>query len=184
LKFKFTDAYRNKSETTKSLLGEPGSPLPGLMEMQVPKMKRAKRTDGFYGWHVHGALKKLKFDPSSVDVAPSATLGAASGKSFSKPNWKKPPGLNFPAPGGVKDGDGDDFQPTPPAPPPPPRPTPETPTKPPDQAPAPPPPPERAAPAERPPPTSEPAATERSPEPPPPPPPAPTPPPSPEGVPQ
>ena len=46
LRFKFTDAYRAKNETTKVLLGEPGAAIPGLMEMQVPKMKRAKRADG------------------------------------------------------------------------------------------------------------------------------------------
>ena len=63
LRFKFTDAYRGKNATTKSLLGEPGSTTPGLIEMQVPKMKRAKRPDGFYGCHVFGPLKRLQFDP-------------------------------------------------------------------------------------------------------------------------
>ncbi|APR82072.1 General secretion pathway protein N [Minicystis rosea] len=75
MRFKFTDAYRGKSATTKTLLGDPGSASAGLIEMQMPKMKRAKRGDGFYGWHVYGALKKLKFDPSTADGASSA--GAA-----------------------------------------------------------------------------------------------------------
>lgn len=90
LKFKFTDAYRTKNETTKSLLGEPGSSLPGLMEIQVPKMKRAKRSDGFYGWHVVGPLRRLKFDPSSVDVAPSPAGGPGS-KLPRNPQFKRPP---------------------------------------------------------------------------------------------
>jgi type II secretion system protein N len=93
LRFKFTDAYRTKNETTKSLLGDPTSALPGLIEMQVPKMKKAKRTDGFYGWHMHGALKSPKFDPSSVDVAPPA---AAVGTGAKGAKLKKPSSVNFP----------------------------------------------------------------------------------------
>ncbi|MFT3775375.1 MAG: type II secretion system protein GspN [Minicystis sp.] len=79
LRFKFTDAYRGKTATTKTLLGEPGSATAGLIEMQVPKMKRAKRPDGFYGWHVSGALKKLRFDPSTAD-GPSGGAASAGGK--------------------------------------------------------------------------------------------------------
>jgi type II secretion system protein N len=93
LRFKFTDAYRTKNETTKSLLGDPTSPLPGLIEMQVPKMKKAKRADGFYGWHMHGALKNPKFDPSSVDVAPPASTAGAGGKNA---KFKKSSNVNFP----------------------------------------------------------------------------------------
>jgi type II secretion system protein N len=77
VRFKFTDAYRGKNGTTKSLLGEPGSSIPGLMEMQVPKMKRAKRPDGFFGWHVSGSLKRLRFDPSTAEY--SATGMGATG---------------------------------------------------------------------------------------------------------
>jgi type II secretion system protein N len=123
LKFKFTDAYRTKSETTKSLLGEPGSPLPGLMEMQVPKMKRAKRADGFYGWHVFGTLKRLKFEPSAVDAPPSTALG--TGTKGPKPTtWKRPPVT----------GAGEDDSPKSPAPPPPTTPPPAPPPPPPVQA--------------------------------------------------
>jgi len=93
LRFKFTDAYRTKNETTKSLLGDPTSPLPGLIEMQVPKMKKAKRVDGFYGWHMHGALKNPKFDPSSVDVAPPA---AAAGSGAKGGKFKKSSNINLP----------------------------------------------------------------------------------------
>lgn len=85
LRFKFTDAYRGKNGTTKSLLGEPGSSTPGLIEMQVPKMKRAKRPDGFYGWHIHGALKKLRYDPTTSDAANAPASPAKRGKGADSP---------------------------------------------------------------------------------------------------
>lgn len=95
LRFKFTDAYRTKSDTTKTLLGDPTSPLPGLIEMQVPKMKKAKRADGFFGWHIYGPFKNPKFDPSTVDVAPPATAAATAGaKGGGK--FKKSSGINMP----------------------------------------------------------------------------------------
>jgi type II secretion system protein N len=78
VRFKFTDAYRGKNATTKSLLGEPGSTTPGIIDMQVPQMKKAKRPDGFFGWHIYGPLKKLKFDPSAADF--SGASPAAPGK--------------------------------------------------------------------------------------------------------
>ena len=109
LRFKFTDAYRTKSDTTKTLLGDPTSPLPGLIEMQVPKMKRAKRADGFFGWHMHGALKNPRFDPSTVDVAPPA--GAASAGPRGK--FKKSSGVNLPF-GASTAGKDDSAPPSPP----------------------------------------------------------------------
>ncbi|AUX49064.1 hypothetical protein SOCE26_106090 [Sorangium cellulosum] len=78
VRFKFSDAYRGKSDVTKSLLGAPGSNVPGLIEMQQPKMKRSKRADGFYGWHVHGALKRPRFDPHAAD-SPAARSRAKAG---------------------------------------------------------------------------------------------------------
>lgn len=77
VRFKFTDAYRNKSELTKTLLGTPGSSVPSLFELADSRIKRSKRSDGFYGWHVHGPLGKLKFDPSTAD-------GPSGGKSRGK----------------------------------------------------------------------------------------------------
>jgi len=32
-------------------------------------VKQSKRSDGFYGWHVHGLLSKLSFDPSPLTAA-------------------------------------------------------------------------------------------------------------------
>lgn len=77
VRFKFTDAYRNKSDLTKTLLGAPGSSVPSLFELADPRIKRSKRSDGFFGWHIHGALNRLKFDPSTTD-------GPGPGKSRSK----------------------------------------------------------------------------------------------------
>lgn len=76
VRFKFTDAYRNKSDLTKTLLGTPGSNAPSLFELADPRIKRSKRADGFFGWHIHGQLAKLKFDPAATDgPSPSRTRG-------------------------------------------------------------------------------------------------------------
>ncbi|MDI1451947.1 type II secretion system protein GspN [Polyangium sp. 6x1] len=80
VRFKFTDAYRNKSDLTKSLLGAPGSNAPSLFELADPKIKKSKRQDGFYGWHVHGALSRMKFDAHSTD-GPAAGRGRGKGDS-------------------------------------------------------------------------------------------------------
>jgi type II secretion system protein N len=61
LVFKFLDRYTNKSEITKSLFG--AGTMPGLFDLD-PKMKRAKRPDGSYGWRATGALQRLTFSPS------------------------------------------------------------------------------------------------------------------------
>ena len=96
LRFKFTDAYRGKNGTTKSLLGEPGSTKGGLIEeMPATKMKRAKRPDGFYGWHIWGPLRRLKFDPSTADFSGGAaavpsTTAPAPRRPFSKPGADSP----------------------------------------------------------------------------------------------
>lgn len=141
LRFKFSDAYRTKSDTTKTLLGDPTSTVPGLIEMQVPKMKRAKRADGFFGWHMHGALKNPRFDPSTVDVASPATATTAG--AAGKGKFKKSPSINLPF--GASTAAKDD-----PPPPPslpqrqqeePPRPAPEQVAPTPEPMPAPPPPP-------------------------------------------
>jgi type II secretion system protein N len=61
LTFKFLERYTNKSDITKSLFG--GGSMPGLFDLD-PKMKRAKRPDGSYGWRVNGALSRLNFMPA------------------------------------------------------------------------------------------------------------------------
>jgi hypothetical protein len=137
VRFKFTDAYRSKNDITKSLLGAPGSNVPGLIEMQQPKMKRSKRADGFYGWHVHGTLKRPRFDPHAAD-SPAARGRGKDGGAGPAPTTRKPAGVNLPlgpseaAPNGDEEAEN---QPSPPpAMPPPPMPPPPEPP-PPEEAP-------------------------------------------------
>jgi hypothetical protein len=63
ISFKFQERYTNKSDITKSLFG--GGGMPGLFDLD-PKMKRAKRADGSYGWRASGALARLNFTPAPV----------------------------------------------------------------------------------------------------------------------
>jgi type II secretion system protein N len=148
VRFKFTDAYRMKSDMTKTLLGEPGGKLPGLID-KAPKMAQAKRADGFYGFHIHGPLGKLRYDASTVDAAPSTpTLGAPTKRpragGSETPFGGKRPGFTPPVPNGAKE------EPPPPSPPPvaaaAPDPAPRR-DPPPAPPPPPPPPPENRAPA-------------------------------------
>jgi type II secretion system protein N len=78
MRFKFTDAYKTKDETTKALLGEPGSSLPGLFDLN-PKNKRAKRPDGFYAFRMTGPLAKLDMQPSPLGAAGGAGTPRNSG---------------------------------------------------------------------------------------------------------
>ncbi|MNC88776.1 hypothetical protein D3C83_46310 [compost metagenome] len=70
MRFKFSDAYKTKDDMTKGLFGEPGSPLPGLFDLN-PKNKRAKRPDGFYAFRMTGPLSKLDMQPSPLGAAGS-----------------------------------------------------------------------------------------------------------------
>jgi len=70
MRFKFSDAFKKRNDTTKALFGDPGSPLPGLFDLD-PKNKQAKRPDGFYAYRVTGPLNRIEAQP--------APLGAASG---------------------------------------------------------------------------------------------------------
>ena len=63
ISFKFQERYTNKSDITKSLFGS--GTMPGLFDLD-PKMKRAKRADGSYGWRASGALSRLTFTPAPV----------------------------------------------------------------------------------------------------------------------
>ncbi len=64
LRFRFSDGYKTKNDMTKSLFGAPGSSMPALFELADPRIKGAKRTDGYYGWHMGGQLKDARFDPA------------------------------------------------------------------------------------------------------------------------
>jgi type II secretion system protein N len=72
LRFRFSDGYKTKNEMTKSLFGAPGSSMPALFELADPRIKSAKRADGFYGWHMTGQLKDARFEPAPAGGAPGA----------------------------------------------------------------------------------------------------------------
>lgn len=97
LRFKFSDAYRDKNDETRSLLGAPNSNMPALIEIAEPKIKRAKRPDGFYGFHITGALKRLKFEPSTGDSGGARPVRGkgAEASPFALPN--KRPSIPTPA---------------------------------------------------------------------------------------
>jgi type II secretion system protein N len=76
VRFKINDAYRNKSDITKSLFGAPGSSIPPLFEMD-PKVKQSKRPDGFYAWAMRGSVGRPDFVPTgnagTLPMVPSFT---------------------------------------------------------------------------------------------------------------
>ncbi len=63
LNYKFNDKYRDKDDTTRSLLGKPGDNAPALMDLD-PKVKRAKQADDSYSWRVTGSFSRLTFTPA------------------------------------------------------------------------------------------------------------------------
>jgi type II secretion system protein N len=77
-RFKINDAYRNKSDITKSLFGTPGSTAPALFELADPKVKQSKRADGFYVWTLRGPLGHMEFIPAgNVGNVPPSIPGLA-----------------------------------------------------------------------------------------------------------
>lgn len=62
LQFKFSDKYRDKDDTTRSLLGKPGDRVGGVIDID-PNVKKAKGEDGFYRWRVSGLLARPSFRP-------------------------------------------------------------------------------------------------------------------------
>jgi type II secretion system protein N len=64
LKFRFSDAYKNKNDMTRGLFGDPDADTPGVLELD-PKVRRSKRPDGFYAWVGRGPLAKPTFRPGT-----------------------------------------------------------------------------------------------------------------------
>ncbi len=83
LRFGFSEEYKHKDERTEALFVDDG-PFPALIS-QDRKMKRAKRTDGMWGFHIHGKLARLRYDPTTADgpkgKAPSAADAAKKKKA-------------------------------------------------------------------------------------------------------
>ncbi len=92
LRFKFSDKYKNKDDTTRSIFGTPGSNIPGLFDLD-PKMKRARRADGFYAWHVVGPLFNLGIQPASGEGSdsPASRTRRSSLRGFARPSMPPPP---------------------------------------------------------------------------------------------
>jgi len=80
--FRFKDAYKSKSDMTKSLFGAPDSKVPGLFDMD-PSVRRAKDSEGFYRWKVSGLITSPSFRPATAPAgrrgkdATAARKGAA-----------------------------------------------------------------------------------------------------------
>jgi type II secretion system protein N len=81
IRFRINDAYRAKSDLTKSLFGAPGSSAPALFEMADPKIKMSKRSDGFYGWSFRGPLSRPEIFPAGIGGAAPASGGLPGPKA-------------------------------------------------------------------------------------------------------
>ena len=71
LRFKFSPAYRNKNDTTRALLGAPGSNVPAVFDLD-PRVRSAKRPDDFYAWRLNGPLGHLNPEPAAMAGGASA----------------------------------------------------------------------------------------------------------------
>lgn len=63
LRFKVADSYRSRNEVTVSLFGKPDSSVPGIVEIAEPRLRTAKRLDGFYSFRVRGSVDRPEFMP-------------------------------------------------------------------------------------------------------------------------
>lgn len=89
LRFRISDAYKGKNESTQGLFGAPGSSVPGAMDLD-PRMKASKRADGFYTWHARGPLAKLDFSPGGTGGPASGPGGSSAGAGAAPPRPKGP----------------------------------------------------------------------------------------------
>lgn len=86
--FRFKDAYKNKSDMTKSLFGSSDSKVPGLFDMD-PTVRRAKDPEGFYRWKVTGLITSPAFRPATI-VASRRGKDAAAGRAKADKDEEKP----------------------------------------------------------------------------------------------
>jgi type II secretion system protein N len=70
VRFKINDAYKAKSDMTKTLFGAPGSSAAGLFDLADARIRASKRLDGYYAWNVRGPLGGPEFMPAG-----GATIG-------------------------------------------------------------------------------------------------------------
>jgi type II secretion system protein N len=78
LKFSFTEKYRNQSDMTKALFGQPNSKIPGLFDAATGS-HLSKQEDGSYGARLNGSLARLTPRPLSGARRPrdGASIGGA-----------------------------------------------------------------------------------------------------------
>ncbi len=79
LRYRVSDAYRGKDDHTKALFGSPDGTVQSVLDFD-PRVKQAKRADGFYLWHAHGPLGKLDFAPGGTGGPTSGPGGAGRGR--------------------------------------------------------------------------------------------------------
>jgi type II secretion system protein N len=79
IRFRINDAYRGKSDITKTLFGAPGSTAPGLFDLADAKIKQSKRADGFYAWAVRGPLGHPEVYPAPGGGGPGGMPALNSG---------------------------------------------------------------------------------------------------------
>jgi type II secretion system protein N len=91
VRFKFSDAYRNRNDVTKGLFGAPGSTAPALFELADPKIRQSKRTDGFYGWHMMGLLNAARFEPFAGNPVVPANQLKPQGRGVKLRRWAHVP---------------------------------------------------------------------------------------------
>jgi type II secretion system protein N len=82
LKFSFAEKYRNQSDMTKALFGQPESKIPGLFDTATSG-HITKQEDGSYGARLSGSLARLT--PRPLAGARRAKDGAASGGARRRP---------------------------------------------------------------------------------------------------
>lgn len=87
LKFRFSDVYRTSDPAVQGLLGKPGDKFPPAIEV-APRspFPKAKTDDGFYRFHLHGALSKLDTDPAGTNAKPSSRKNRRRGKPNKRAN--------------------------------------------------------------------------------------------------
>jgi type II secretion system protein N len=83
LKFKFSDAYRDKDDATRGLLGKPGAKFKPAIEELDPQRTfvRARTEDDFYRFHVTGRLDKLDVQPAGTGGGGTRKTGGAGSRA-------------------------------------------------------------------------------------------------------
>jgi len=87
--FRFKDAYKNKSDMTKSLFGAPDSKVPGLFDMD-PTVRRAKDDEGFYRWKVSGLITSPAFRPATASTRRGKDSSSSRTRAADKDKDKDP----------------------------------------------------------------------------------------------